>query len=218
MKRILYVLGLAAVFAAGLAVAALANNPPGQDPCSHGATGNECRPDPSTNGQDCEHHGNHGGVNEDHCLPPPTETTPTETTPTTPTETTPTTPTTTTPPPFSCPDGRPPEQNPVDPHDNCKRPTPPSVVTVPVTPNASPPETAPPPPPAPPTATATTGTTVTAPPAKPKPPKTKPPVVVHKPAAKKPPHLTGNPKQDKCKKMAGNVLNCKGIVVVPGQG
>jgi hypothetical protein len=44
--------------------------PPGQGDCSHGNTGKECKPDPSTNGKDCEQHGNNGvgGVNEDHCL------------------------------------------------------------------------------------------------------------------------------------------------------
>jgi hypothetical protein len=44
--------------------------PPGQGDCSHGNTGKACKPDPSTNGKDCEQHGNNsvGGVNEDHCL------------------------------------------------------------------------------------------------------------------------------------------------------
>jgi len=42
--------------------------PPGQGDCSHGNTGKACKPDPSTNGKDCEQHGNNGvgGVNEDH--------------------------------------------------------------------------------------------------------------------------------------------------------
>ena len=79
----------------------------GADPCSHGKTGKDCRPDPQpTNGKDCEDHGKRGGVNEDHCAgttSTTTETTPTGTTPTgtTPTDSTPTvtTPTTTTPPP-----------------------------------------------------------------------------------------------------------------------
>jgi LPXTG-motif cell wall-anchored protein len=39
-----------------------------QDGCDHGHTGKACKPDPSTNGKDCEVHGQHGGVNEDHCL------------------------------------------------------------------------------------------------------------------------------------------------------
>lgn len=34
-------------------------------------------------------------------------------------------------PPFRCPDGGPPEANPVDPNDNCKRPTPPVTTTPP---------------------------------------------------------------------------------------
>jgi len=38
---------------------------PGDD-CSHGNSGKDCRPDPSTNGQDCEDHGKARG-NEDHC-------------------------------------------------------------------------------------------------------------------------------------------------------
>jgi cobalamin biosynthesis Mg chelatase CobN len=44
--------------------------PPGQGDCSHGNTGKDCKPDPSTNGKDCDIHGNNGvgGVNEDHCL------------------------------------------------------------------------------------------------------------------------------------------------------
>lgn len=38
------------------------------DGCDHGATSKPCRPDPSPNGKDCLPHGNHGGINEDHCL------------------------------------------------------------------------------------------------------------------------------------------------------
>jgi hypothetical protein len=80
-------------------------SPPGQDECTHGNSGKPCKEDPQPEkGKDCEAHGNHGGVNEDHCKSEdttPTETTPTTTTPTTttPTETTPTgtTPTGTTP-------------------------------------------------------------------------------------------------------------------------
>lgn len=69
------------------------------DGCDHGATGKECREDPSDNGKDCEVHGNHGGVNEDHCdSEEPTSTT-TTTAPgatTTTTSTLPGTPTTST--------------------------------------------------------------------------------------------------------------------------
>lgn len=62
------------------------------DGCDHGATGKPCRPDPQPDhGADCLVHGNHGGVNEDHCeeesststtitAPPPTPTTTTSTT------------------------------------------------------------------------------------------------------------------------------------------
>jgi hypothetical protein len=54
--------------------------PPGQGECDHGNSGQDCRPDPQpTHGQDCEEHGNQGGVNEDHCTgeeePSPTPTT-----------------------------------------------------------------------------------------------------------------------------------------------
>jgi LPXTG-motif cell wall-anchored protein len=54
-----------------------------QDGCDHGRTGRECRPDPSPNGKDCEVHGQHGGVNEDHCLSTTTTTTAPPTTATT---------------------------------------------------------------------------------------------------------------------------------------
>lgn len=38
------------------------------DGCDHGATGKPCRPDPQPeHGKDCVKHGNHGGINEDHC-------------------------------------------------------------------------------------------------------------------------------------------------------
>jgi LPXTG-motif cell wall-anchored protein len=53
------------------------------DGCDHGATGKACKADPSTNGQDCEVHGNHGGVNEDHCLTSSSTTSTTATTTTT---------------------------------------------------------------------------------------------------------------------------------------
>lgn len=46
------------------------------DGCDHGATGKPCKDDPQPDhGKDCEKHGNHGGINEDHCSggsnPPP---------------------------------------------------------------------------------------------------------------------------------------------------
>lgn len=68
MKRL--VLALTVSAATLLATApAVASNPHHEeaDGCDHGATGKACRPDPSSNGKDCEVHGNHGGVNEDHC-------------------------------------------------------------------------------------------------------------------------------------------------------
>jgi hypothetical protein len=71
--------GGTSVFAAGPP-----GSPPGQEPCSHGNSGKDCRPDPSTNGEDCDAHGNNdvGGKNEDHCLgeTPTTPTAPPETT------------------------------------------------------------------------------------------------------------------------------------------
>lgn len=53
----------------GIAAPAMASDPHHEeiDGCDHGATGKECRPDPSEHGKDCDVHGNHGGVNEDHC-------------------------------------------------------------------------------------------------------------------------------------------------------
>jgi hypothetical protein len=82
MKGKLLIFSILSAFAVmAFAVTASAGNspstPPGWDPCSHGNTNKPCRPDPQPdNGKDCEHHGNHGGVNEDHCkgeTPPPPE-------------------------------------------------------------------------------------------------------------------------------------------------
>jgi hypothetical protein len=81
----------------GVAVAAGNEKPapPGQGECGHGNSQKPCKDDPQPDrGKDCEEHGNHGGVNEDHCAgetTTPDDTTPDETTPdeTTPTETTP---------------------------------------------------------------------------------------------------------------------------------
>jgi len=114
----------------GVAAApAIATNPhhEEQDGCDHGATSKPCKDDPQPeHGKDCEVHGNHGGINEDHCevtsstttTEPPTTTTtsartpdPTSSTTTTtlvespsPTTTTlPSSPTTTTAPPADVP-------------------------------------------------------------------------------------------------------------------
>jgi hypothetical protein len=68
----------------GLHKASATHNPHHEeaDGCDHGATGKPCRPDPQpTRGKDCVKHGNHGGVNEDHCkggTPTPTKTHPTK--------------------------------------------------------------------------------------------------------------------------------------------
>jgi hypothetical protein len=71
---------------------------PGDD-CSHGNSGQDCRPDPNENGKDCDDHGNARG-NEDHCdaatTTTTTPTTSTTTSTTTTTKTTTTTPTTST--------------------------------------------------------------------------------------------------------------------------
>lgn len=102
------VIGILGFAVSGVAVAAgngKPPSPPGQGECEHGNSGKPCREDPQPDsGKDCEEHGNHGGVNEDHCKgeeTSPTETTPSESTPTdtTPIKTTPndTTPTQTTP-------------------------------------------------------------------------------------------------------------------------
>ena len=85
-----HVAALAGLLVAGLGVsAALADpgngngpppSPPGQGECQHGNSGQDCRSDPQAgHGKDCDEHGNHGGVNEDHCLgATTTETTTTE--------------------------------------------------------------------------------------------------------------------------------------------
>lgn len=68
------------------------------DGCDHGNAGKPCKPDPQPDhGKDCEEHGNHGGVNEDHCADEevPTSTT-TTTTPATTSTTGPASTTTTT--------------------------------------------------------------------------------------------------------------------------
>ena len=213
--------------AGGTAAIALGGNPPGQDPCSHGATGKPCRPDPQPeHGKDCEHHGNKGGVNEDHCGPATTDTTPTDTTPTTPTDTTPTETTPTTPtettattdhPGQRCPPGMTPTagKDGQPGNDECEFPKQPTTPTATVPPAVTPPTATPPP---------TTTTTPSVTPPATKPPATKPkaavkpkPKVVAKPKPKQP-KLTGNPKVDKCKPMKGGTLNCKGTIVVPGSG
>lgn len=55
------------------------------DGCNHGNSHKPCRPDPQpSHGKDCLVHGNHGGINEDHCGSTGTPTTPTGTPTTTP--------------------------------------------------------------------------------------------------------------------------------------
>lgn len=77
VKRLLAAAALAAASLGLAAAPAFPNNTSPhqeeQDGCDHGATSKDCRPDPSENGKDCEPHGNHGGVNEDHCVQVPGE-------------------------------------------------------------------------------------------------------------------------------------------------
>jgi hypothetical protein len=85
MKRaaaILVLVGLALLgfwsvgYAARVTTVAETVSVPGSpgDNCSHGSNTVSCRTDPSTNGQDCEDHGNASG-NEDHCAPTTNQTT-----------------------------------------------------------------------------------------------------------------------------------------------
>jgi hypothetical protein len=85
LRNKLAILGTILIGAVGIfAGLAVGGTPPGQDPCSHGATNKPCKPDPQPNhGKDCLHHGKKGGVNEDHCLGTTTGTTTTSTTDTT---------------------------------------------------------------------------------------------------------------------------------------
>ncbi len=86
MKKLLMIAVMIAAFGLGTAAAFAASSdkppsPPGQDECEHGNTQKPCKEDPQPDhGQDCDEHGNQGGVNEDHCT---SESTPTETTDTT---------------------------------------------------------------------------------------------------------------------------------------
>jgi len=65
-----------------------------QDGCDHGNANKPCKDDPQPDhGQDCLEHGNHGGINEDHCATPTPTPTPTPTDTPTPTPTPTVTPT-----------------------------------------------------------------------------------------------------------------------------
>jgi hypothetical protein len=119
MKLVLSLVAGLALGALGFTASGLASkppSPPGKDPCSHGNTGRECRPDPQPErGKDCDHHGKQGGVNEDHCLGT-TETTTTDDTTTEATTTTPTPTATTnltTPPIAGPPAAKPPVKGPL---------------------------------------------------------------------------------------------------------
>jgi hypothetical protein len=74
MKRILAAVGIAMILTGvgAVTIPAFAGNGnphhEQQDGCDHGNTGKPCKPDPQpSHGKDCETHGNHGGINEDHC-------------------------------------------------------------------------------------------------------------------------------------------------------
>ncbi len=83
MKKLFWVfiliVGMVGMWTPSLIASPPSGNPgsPG-DNCSHGNSNQECRDDPSDNGQDCDEHGNASG-NEDHCDGTTTTTT-TETT------------------------------------------------------------------------------------------------------------------------------------------
>lgn len=216
MFRQLAILLAAAILVAGGVVASvsLAGNgpggsgPPGQGECEHGNSGQECRPDPNEHGQDCDEHGPfEGGVNEDHCLPS-TTTVPTVTTPTTvtPVESTPGRP--------RCPSGQGPFAGKDEQagNDEC-------------CPDSNNDQQCDHAAPAPTVDDAGLASEMASPPRS-----TESNVV--KPAQKsrvrtsstrktlkaRTPKLTGNAKVDKCKPVKGNLLNCKGIIVTPGQG
>ena len=194
MTRTLRWAALAALLIAAGTLAAVAlaqNSPPGQGDCGHGNTNKPCKPDPQPgHGKDCDEHGNHGGVNEDHCAgettPPPTVTEPP--------------PTTTEPPPTVT--------------------DPPPTVTTPPT-STSPPTSPIPPvttsPSVPPVTTTAPPVTTTAPPRTENTTK-QPKPIVKTSSRHKTVKLTGNPVKDKCVPRRGGVFNCKGIIVVAGQG
>ena len=73
MKKLIAIAAMIAAFGLGGAAAFAAGTdkppaPPGQGECEHGNSQKPCKEDPQPDhGKDCEEHGNHGGVNEDHC-------------------------------------------------------------------------------------------------------------------------------------------------------
>ena len=97
MKQVIVIAAMIAAFGLGGAAAFAAStdkppSPPGQGECEHGNSQKPCKEDPQPDhGKDCEEHGNHGGVNEDHCKADETNTTETTETETTETEATETT-------------------------------------------------------------------------------------------------------------------------------
>lgn len=90
MKRTAWVVAPIFVLLIGAAPAlATGSHHEQQDGCDHGHTGKPCRPDPQPDhGKDCELHGNHGGINEDHCSTTTTTELTTTTTTAAPTSTT----------------------------------------------------------------------------------------------------------------------------------
>ena len=94
MKKLIAIAAMIAAFGLGGAAAFAAStdkppSPPGQGECEHGNSQKPCKEDPQPDhGKDCEEHGNHGGVTEDHCKADETTTEETTTEETTTTETT----------------------------------------------------------------------------------------------------------------------------------
>lgn len=72
MKRTVAILALAAG-AVFLVQGVTAASPGiGEGPCQHGNSNKACKPDPQpSHGKDCQKHGKHGGLNQDHCIVTP---------------------------------------------------------------------------------------------------------------------------------------------------
>jgi cytoskeletal protein RodZ len=94
MKQLIVIAAMVAAFGLGGAAAFAAStdkppSPPGQGECEHGNSQKPCKEDSQPDhGKDCAEHGNHGGVNEDHCKADETTTEETTTNQTTTNQTT----------------------------------------------------------------------------------------------------------------------------------
>lgn len=69
MRKLLgaFTISLVLVLVPNIAASANSNHQEQVDGSDHGATSKPSKDDPSSNGKDCELHGNNGGINEDHC-------------------------------------------------------------------------------------------------------------------------------------------------------